>query len=98
LLLGWLKTQKKRCFSVMLVASFSTLATQDSGQMPDMALLEYLAELVEVDGELIGPMDMQNQSTKDSLEHEQIENEDKPNNPKQSANDSEEPKLKGEKR
>ena len=26
--------------------------------MPDMALLEYLAELVEVDGELIGPMDM----------------------------------------
>lgn len=25
---------------------------------PDMALLEYLAELVEVDGQLVGPMDM----------------------------------------
>lgn len=25
---------------------------------PDMAFLEYLADLVEVDGELVGPMDM----------------------------------------
>ena len=31
--------------------------------MPDMALLEYLAELVEVDGELIGPMDMADNNT-----------------------------------
>ena len=95
MLLGWLKTQKKRCFSVMLVASFSTLATQDSGQMPDMALLEYLAELVEVDGELIGPMDMQNQQTKDSPLDEQIDNEEstKPNKPEPSV----EPELKGEK-
>lgn len=58
MLLGWLKTNNKRCFSVLLLTSFSVLATQDSDQMPDMALLEYLAELVEVDGELIGPMDM----------------------------------------
>ena len=61
MLLGWLKTNNKRYFSVLLVASFSVLATQDSDQIPDMALLEYLAELVEVDGELIGPLDMEAQ-------------------------------------
>jgi 2-keto-3-deoxy-L-rhamnonate aldolase RhmA len=42
---------------MVLMTSLVTLA-QDADTSPDMALLEYLAELVEVDGELVGPMDM----------------------------------------
>lgn len=34
-----------------------------------MALLEYLAELVEVDGELVGPMDMAEKLEKDKNEN-----------------------------
>jgi hypothetical protein len=40
------------------LALFTAFAVQSAEKLPDMALLEYLAELVEVDGELVGPMDM----------------------------------------
>lgn len=75
MLLGWLKTHKKRYFSLLVVVSFSTLATQDSEQMPDMALLEYLAELVEVDGELIGPLDME-EDVQDATETQATDNDE----------------------
>lgn len=84
MLLGWLKTNNKRYFSVLFIASFSVLATQDSDQMPDMALLEYLAELVEVDGELIGPMDMDNTLEID----ESSQTKDKQDNETQNSPDS----------
>ncbi|MBT4523238.1 MAG: hypothetical protein HOC23_24820 [Halieaceae bacterium] len=33
-------------------------AAQEGETLPDISLLEYLAELVEVDGKLIGPLEM----------------------------------------
>ena len=59
MLLGWLKTKRKLCYSLVMFTSFAMPAqTADDDELPDMALLEYLAELVEVDGELVGPLDM----------------------------------------
>ena len=87
MLLGWLKTNNKRFFSVLFIASFSVLATQDSDQMPDMALLEYLAELVEVDGELIGPMDMEDNIHEDMSNKEPsqaLDNQKEPSQTKES--------------
>lgn len=34
------------------------MATDKANEPPNMALLEYLAGLVEVDGELVGPLDI----------------------------------------
>jgi hypothetical protein len=58
----------------MLIASSSVMATPNNEPMPDMALLEYLAGLVEVDGELIGPMDMEKPDVK---AQQQIKDKDK---------------------
>lgn len=59
MLLGWLKMKRKLCYSLLALVSCTLPAqTADDDELPDMALLEYLAELVEVDGELVGPMDM----------------------------------------
>ncbi len=44
-------------------------ATSNEEPMPDMALLEYLAELVEVDGKLVGPMEMAEKLEKDKNEN-----------------------------
>ena len=90
MLLGWLKTNNKRYFSVLFIASFSVLATQDSDQMPDMALLEYLAELVEVDGELIGPMDMDSTIASDEPIHtkDKSQTKDKRDNETQQTPDN----------
>ena len=77
---GWPKTNRMCCCSVVLLTSFVTPlhATPNEEPMPDMALLEYLAELVEVDGELVGPMDMA-----EKLEKDKNENNDEQKQPAQ---------------
>lgn len=71
MLLGWPKTNRMCCCSVVLLTSFVTPlhATSNEEPMPDMALLEYLAELVEVDGKLVGPMEMAEKLEKDKNEN-----------------------------
>ncbi|WDE03731.1 hypothetical protein SG34_020440 [Thalassomonas viridans] len=47
----------------LLTSTFMpAMATDKVKDTPDMALLEYLAGLVEVDGELVGPMDIAEQT------------------------------------
>lgn len=43
-----------------LTSCCPAMADENVNEPPNMALLEYLAELVEVNGELIGPLDLQN--------------------------------------
>jgi hypothetical protein len=63
----WAFMKQVRCYSAALFACVcslfsTTLLANDA--LPDMAFLEYLAELVEVDGELIGPQDLSNKTNK----------------------------------
>jgi len=47
----------------LLTSTFMpAMATDKVEETPDLALLEYLAGLVEVDGELVGPMDIAGQT------------------------------------
>lgn len=85
---GWLKTNKKLCYSLVALTSFALPAqTADDDELPDMALLEYLAELVEVDGELVGPMDMAEDNDKQTDADEQIKQQ--PKEPTKSQEDNE---------
>jgi hypothetical protein len=63
----WALMKRVQCYSTVLFISFwsffsATLLAKEA--LPDMAFLEYLAELVEVDGELIGPQDLNNKTIK----------------------------------
>lgn len=85
---GWHKTNRMRCCSLVLMSSFATplyaaqatdtISQHKAEEMPDMALLEYLAELVEVDGELVGPMELA-----DKLEKNENEQSTEQSNPVQ---------------
>ena len=79
----------------MMLLSFTAVsipAAEDTEKQPDMALLEYLAELVEVDGELVGPMDMvkpEDEKAVKQLEKEQddVQNDDNHKKPSQGGNE-----------
>ena len=60
MLSGWLKTRRAPYYKLILTMSiiFPVGATEPTDKIPSMAFLEYLAELVEVDGKLVGPQDM----------------------------------------
>ena len=89
---------------MMLISSFiaPTFAqAQDDAlpdSLPDVALLEYLAELVEVDGELVGPLDMATATDKTKSQKEKHEQGEKSKDKsedqskKQAKNPSEEDK------
>lgn len=78
---------------MMLMAGFSTSikAADNNEKMPDMAFLEYLAELVEVDGELVGPMDMKSKDTNKAKPDEKKQTREQLESvmPKQDANNKE---------
>jgi len=62
--------KKRRCYNcVFLVGfySFSASSSSANEQLPDMAFLEYLAELVEVNGELVGPQDITDNMIKSNI-------------------------------
>jgi outer membrane biosynthesis protein TonB len=68
---------------VLAVTCFTLPAQTAEEELPDMALLEYLAELVEVDGELVGPMDMANNDKEPTQTDEQTNEQPKqPTKPK----------------
>jgi hypothetical protein len=50
---------KPRLLSMLLLLGLPQLQAQESKQaLPSLALLEYLADMTEVDGKLVGPQDM----------------------------------------
>ena len=63
MLLGWHKMNKLRFYS-MLLSTACTFATQAADKQPNMAFLEYLGSLVEVNGELVGPLDFKEKTSK----------------------------------
>ncbi|WDE00714.1 hypothetical protein [Thalassomonas actiniarum] len=69
------------------------MATDKVNDTPDLALLEYLAGLVEVDGELVGPMDISSQALTSEPDSSQVaEKTQQPSadkNPVKSASDGE---------
>lgn len=80
---GLHKTKRKLCYSLLACCFALPAQTADDDELPDMALLEYLAELVEVDGELVGPMDMaDNDKVKTDTNEQTTEQPDKPSKSK----------------
>ncbi|WP_281556798.1 hypothetical protein [Thalassomonas sp. RHCl1] len=57
----------------LLTSTFMpAMATDTASDTPDMALLEYLAGLVEVEGELVGPMDIASETLAPAQENSQV--------------------------
>ena len=54
---GWLK-MNKMCSCSLLIATGFIPGLGATEKAPDMAFFEYLAELVEINGELVGPQDI----------------------------------------
>lgn len=55
---------KTHYYSMLFVMSFTASAEPKKPQkVPDMAFFEYLADMVEVDGQLVGPLDLKPIST-----------------------------------
>lgn len=52
------------CSSFLLVKPIMLKAADDINKQPSMAFFEYLADQIEADGKLIGPMDMQKNKVK----------------------------------
>lgn len=89
----WALMKKVRCYSAALLVSVwslfpNTLSANEP--LPDMAFLEYLAELVEVDGELIGPQDLSDKIIKPLIKpmknNKQLKTENKQENDKNKSN------------
>ncbi len=85
---GLHKNKQRLLCSALILGCFSSQAQDtQSEQAPSMALLEYLAELEEVDGELVGPMDMslkdKEQQRNDSDEHDKSDSKIKQPQPQE---------------
>lgn len=54
---------KTHCYSILFVMSFTAhTEPKKPEKVPDMAFFEFLADMVEVDGELVGPQDLKSSS------------------------------------
>ncbi|WDE13463.1 hypothetical protein [Thalassomonas haliotis] len=63
----------------LLTSTFMpAMATDTVTDTPDPALLEYLAGLVEVDGELVGPMDISSEALAPEQENGQVADKAQP--------------------
>ena len=67
MLLGWHKMNKLRFYS-MLLSTACLFTTQAADKQPDMAFLEYLGSLVEINGELVGPLDFKEKASKIAID------------------------------
>ncbi|WP_091990768.1 hypothetical protein [Pseudoalteromonas denitrificans] len=60
--------KKMHYYSVLLISGVTPCAVYANNKIPekipDMAFLEYLADMVEVNGELVGPLDIKSKKIK----------------------------------